>query len=317
MSEKLENQGILLESGTNEVEIIEFYLGTQSFGINVVKVKQIMQFNQDLLTSVPQAHPFVQGLFLFRDTTIPLIDLRKALDYGDSDKSSEPLVLVTEFNRTTNGFLIDGVNRIHRISWKQLQPLTAFLEGFVSSFTGSINVEGKEILILDLEQIVAEINPDAGFQKELSVAPEQKNPEKGPLSLIIAEDSTFVRNHMTDSLKKAGFNIKGSFDNGELAFEFLKDMKNQALKENKSVANYLDIIVTDIEMPKMDGLALCKNIKETLQIKDVPILAFSSLINEQMIEKCKKVGVDSYISKPNVEILRDTINSICRAHAVR
>lgn len=317
MSGKMENHGILLESGTNEVEIIEFYLGTQSFGINVVKVKQIMQFNQDLLTSVPQAHPFVLGLFLFRDTTIPLIDLRKALDYSNEDKSNEPLVLVTEFNRSTNGFLIDGVNRIHRISWKQLQPLTAFLEGFVSSFTGSINVEGKEILILDLEQIVAEINPEAGFQKELSVAKEQQVSEKGPLSLIIAEDSTFVRNHMTDSLKKAGFNIKGSFDNGELAFEYLKSMKDQAAKENKPVSSYLDIIVTDIEMPKMDGLALCKNIKETLQIKDVPILAFSSLINDQMIEKCKKVGVDSYISKPNVEILRDTINSICSAHAGR
>ena len=125
MASKDSNQGILLETGTNEVEIIEFYLGGQSFGINVAKVKQIVQFEAKLLTEIPETHPAVLGTFLYRGSTSPLIDLNKALHREKVTQDDErTLVLVSEFNNTVNSFQIDGINRIHRISWDQLQPLS-------------------------------------------------------------------------------------------------------------------------------------------------------------------------------------------------
>lgn len=210
-------QGILLEAGTNEVEIIEFYQGGQSLGVNVAKVKQIVQFSEELLTKVPHAHQSVTGLFLFRNETITLVDLGKALggpSTFDTQKAGVPsLVLVTEFNSVVTGFLIEGVNRIHRISWQDLQPMNPLFEGSSSCFTGSINIEGREILIADLEHIVADINPACRIA--LSAKPESCVTEGGrALRVILAEDSGFIRNLMVHNLKTAGFEVVGAFDNG-------------------------------------------------------------------------------------------------------
>lgn len=300
-------QGILLESGTNEVEIIEFYLAGQSFGINVAKVKQIVQFDEKLLTRVPQANPLIMGLFMFRDNTIPLVDLNKAL--GNSAPANEkPLVLVTEFNNVINSFMIDGVNRIHRASWSDIKPLDALLEGCVSCFTGSMYVEKRQVLIIDLEHLLSELNPSSGIidrvDKETA---KQIHDAYGRIKIIIAEDSTFIRNAISSSLKHAGFDIAGSFDNGLSAFEFVKSLREKAEAENKSIKDFADAIITDIEMPSMDGLTLCRNIKENLMLRKFPVIIFSSLINEQLIAKCKTVGADAYIGKPQIENLKSLL----------
>ncbi|OGV55985.1 MAG: hypothetical protein A2017_07930, partial [Lentisphaerae bacterium GWF2_44_16] len=231
---KTEQQGILLESGTNEVEIIEFYLGGQSFGVNVAKVKQIVQFDEKLLTRVPQANPLIMGLFAFRNTTIPLVDLNKALGNSPS-KTEKPLVLVTEFNNLVNSFMIDGVNRIHRVSWKNIKPMDALLEGCVSCFTGSINVEKRQILVIDLEHLLSDLNPSSGIIDRIDKeTAKQIHNHHGHIKVIIAEDSTFVRNAISSSLKHAGFEIAGTFDNGLSAFEFVKSLKEKAEAENKN-----------------------------------------------------------------------------------
>ncbi len=300
-------QGILLETGTNEVEIIEFFLSDQSFGVNVAKVKQIVQFDEGLLTHIPQSHPAMAGYYLFRENTIPMIDLKKALEFPEGEPPSKPLALVTEFNEHLNAFLIDRVNRIHRVSWSDLEPMNPLLEGGGSCFTGSINIGKCEILIVDLERLVAEISSKSQMDTETAkLIDEAQN-----IKVILAEDSTYIRNSMIKNLKSLGFSVLEAFDNGQDAYEFMKMLKDKADQDGKSVRDYLDIVITDIEMPRLDGLTLCKNIKEELGIKNLPVVVFSSLINAQMEKKCQTVGVDRYTSKPKLEELKDIILSCC------
>lgn len=312
-------QGILLESGTNEVEFIELYLGSQSFGVNVAKVKQIVVFKEELVSHAPQAAPSIYGMFMYRDKPIPLMDLNKSLGNLRETPAAKPLVMVTEFNGFINGFLIDGVNRIHRVSWDKVQPVNAIFESYTSCFTGSINIDKKEILILDLEQIVAEINPDAALKDEIE--PEAVGGELrkdiGILKIIIAEDSTFTRNILIASMKHSGFEIAGAFDNGQDACDFIENLKNEAASKKKPVSDFFNILITDIEMPRMDGLTLCKQVKEKLGPNcGINVVVFSSLINNELIEKCKKVGADGYLSKPDLKKLKETIFDIVHKKSV-
>jgi two-component system chemotaxis response regulator CheV len=303
--------GILLDSGTNEVEIMEFFLSGQSFGVNVAKVKQIIQFDETLIIHIPHSNPAALGAYLFRDETIPMIDLKKALDFQET-QVEKPLALVTEFNSLVNAFLIDGVNRIHRVSWKEIKPMNAMLEGFVSSFTGSVNIENREILIVDLEQLVAEVDPESQL-KQLEENDEEEFQKKHGIKIVIAEDSTYMRNTLFKSLKTLGFNVIETFDNGQSAYDYIVSLKEKAVSEGKSVREYLDMLITDIEMPQMDGLTLCKQLKEQPELSKLQVAVFSSLINKQLEEKCKKVGVDYYAAKPKLEELNKIIIDCCSA----
>ena len=303
-----QQQSAILEAGTNEFEIIEFIVSGQSFGVNVSKVKQIIQFDQKMLTTAPRANPNVMGLFLFRGAAITLVDLHKALNV-EPQENVIPLVLVTEFNNELTAFLIDGVSRIHRISWSLIQPINPFLSNFVSGFTGSINIEEHEILIIDLEQIVAEINPENRMERRLEARPTEKVPESFKpenLKIALAEDSSFMRKSMLDALKKEGFSLAGAFDNGLSAFEFVSDCAEKANAAKRPISDYIDILITDIEMPRMNGITLAKNIRD-LGLDTLPIVVFSSIVNRQMIEQAKMAGVSSFISKPKIEELREII----------
>ncbi|MCF6179964.1 MAG: chemotaxis protein CheW, partial [Geopsychrobacter sp.] len=168
---------ILLESGTNEMEIIEFYLGEQSFGINVQKLKEIIPFDIEQVTAIPDSAESVLGTLLLRGSTIPLVDLKRHLGQRYSKSSAEEVrevVLVCEFNGRTNGFMVDGVNQIHRVSWDQVQPMAQFIDQYRPRFTGSINLDGREILIVDLEHIVAEFDPESALDYDTGLATEDQ-----------------------------------------------------------------------------------------------------------------------------------------------
>ncbi len=298
----------LLSSGTNDFEIIEFTVAGQHFGVNVSKVKQIVQFDSSLLTKAPMSHPEVMGLFLFRGTAVTLVDLRKALDL-EPQETAIPLVLVTEFDDETTAFLIDGVNRIHRVSWSLIQPIGSYLGCFTAGFTGSINIEDREILIVDLEQIIAGINPEKRLDTRLDGKPEpaeSKSLDLSTIKIILAEDSSFMRKGMTDALQKQGFAIAGAFDNGLSAYEFIEASLQRAKAEGKGFDSIAGILITDIEMPKMNGITLAKSVRE-LGLAKLPIVVFSSIVNKQMVEMAKAAGVSSFISKPKLEELRDLI----------
>jgi two-component system chemotaxis response regulator CheV len=279
--------------------------------VNVAKVRQIIQFDPAELTKVPNSSSTLMGVYQFRDQSVPLIDLKEALGYKDDDTGvDKPLVLVTEFNNLINCFLVDGVSRIHRVSWKNIRPLNPLLETLSTCLTGSVHLDKREILILDMERLVADINPDSATGTRQGGEEDTeglRDKELEHIKIILAEDSTFIRGSLVNKLRESGIDVVKSFDNGEDAFKYVNSLKEKADNAGKNVCDYIDVIVTDIEMPRMDGLTLCKAVKEELGIRNLPVAAFSSLITPQMISKCESVGIDSYASKPDISGLKKII----------
>jgi len=305
---------ILLESGTNELEIAEFILGTQSFGINVAKIREFVPYDPEAVTKVPNSPPSMVGVFLLRGRTIPLINLKTHLGRTDDVESQKPVVLVTEFNTLVNGFIIDAINQIHRLSWSEVKSLNPMLKKHTTRFTGTVNVKEKEILIMDLEYIVSEIFPEkmrglTHLDNE-RLSEEEKEQRRPAGQVVIAEDSGMIRNMIIKTISSAGYTNLQSFDNGESAYEFMKAAKAQAKQEGKQLTDIVSIAVSDIEMPRMDGLTLCRNIREELDEPTFPVIIFSSLINEQMAIKCRNVGANAHVTKPQIAELVDLMDNL-------
>ena len=303
-----QKQNILLETGTNEMEIIEFYLGTQPFGINVHKLKEIIPFDQEAVTVVPGSGKGMLGTLLLRGSTIPLIDLKShvAQKEADLDGDVRRVVLVCEFNSRINGFKVDGVNQIHRVSWEDVQPMASFIDQYRPRFTGSVNIAGREILIVDLEHIVAEFDPEACLDYEADLHREEME-EATPhsrerMKLMMAEDSSLIRAGIEKVLRGANYNDLRVFVDGQDCYDNIMEIR-QRVVDGEQLGDLFNLLITDIEMPKMDGLTLCKKIKDDPVLKDVKVILFSSLINDQMAAKCDLVGADGYATKPQIPYL--------------
>jgi two-component system chemotaxis response regulator CheV len=305
---------ILLESGTNELEIAEFILGTQSFGINVAKIREFVPYDPEAVTKVPNSPPSMVGVFLLRGRTIPLINLKTHLGRTDDVESAKPVVLVTEFNTLVNGFIIDAINQIHRLSWSDIKSLNPMLKKHTTRFTGTVNVKEKEILIMDLEYIVSEIFPEKmkglTHLSTKTLSEEEKEQRRPAGQVVIAEDSGMIRNMIIKTISSAGYTNIESFDNGQGAYDFVKSTKEKAEQQGKKLSDFVSIAVSDIEMPRMDGLTFCRNVREELKEIDFPIIIFSSLINEQMAIKCHNVGANAHVTKPQIAELVDLMDNL-------
>ena len=305
-------QGILLESGTNEVEIAEFIIGTQSFGVNVAKIREFVTYDQLEVTKSLSNHPAMVGVFLLRNNIIPLIDLEIHLNIESKDDVKRRVVAVTDFNNTIHGFIIDSITRIHRLSWKDIKPMTGFLENCAVSITGIIHIEDRGVLVLDVEQIVDNIFPEYSMASTEHVDVETSLKEKREhTKLIIAEDSSTIRNLVIKILSSVGYSNVTAYENGKDAYDAFAELKNKAENEEKNITDLVNLAVFDIEMPQMDGLTLCKNVKTDLGMPNVPVIMFSSLINKQMEIKCKKMGADAYITKPQIHDLVKLVDKFC------
>lgn len=313
----VEKQEILLESGTNEVEIIEFYLGGQSFGINVHKLREIVPYEPEAVTVLPQSAASVRGMLLLRGHTVPLIDLgmhlrKRSVEAGDPH--GRKVVLVCEFNREVNCFLVDGVNQIHRISWKNVKPLDEFFTPYKPRFTGCITVDNHEVMIVDLEHVISEIFPAQTImeeQAETEDLDEFKRSRRQDVKILVAEDSTIIRNQIVSILKSSGYVQVTSFINGEECYNGLAMLKAEAAHKGKDLREYADLLISDIEMPSMDGLTLCKQIKTDPVLRILTVIMFSSLINDQLAHKCEEVGADGHISKPQIHALVKMLDEFC------
>lgn len=305
--ETYQKQEILLESGTNEMEIIEFYLGTQPFGINVHKLKEIIPFDTAAVTVVPGSADGMMGTLLLRGSTIPLIDLKSHVAQKEEYLGDDVrrVVLVCEFNDRINGFKVDGVNQIHRVSWSDVQPMASFIDQYRPRFTGSVNLGGREILIVDLEHIVAEFDAESSLDYDTSI--EQEGAEGRPQSreqmkLMLAEDSSLIRKGIEKVLTGSGYSDLGVHVDGQDCYDAVLKIKERVAAGEK-LEDLLNLLITDIEMPRMDGLTLCKLVKDDPALKGVKVILFSSLINEQMAAKCDFVGADGYATKPQIPYL--------------
>ncbi len=320
MMEDRPSQEILLESGTNEMEILEFYLGEQSFGINVQKLREIIQYEPEKTTTLPQSEPSVLGTYLVRGQSISLIDLNKHLNpqKPEGEGPERPVVLVCQFNRKTTGFLVDDVNQIHRISWEDVRPMAPFIDKFKPRFTGSIHVGSKEILIVDLEHILTELDPElrkvfagsAEAIQDTSAEGLNKTEQRQQIKLMMAEDSAIIRTGIERVLTKSGYTQLTTFIDGDDCYQALKKIHEQVDSEEEFLQQ-LNMLITDIEMPKMDGLTLCRKVREELGLKNLKIIMFSSLITDQMAAKCTSVGANGSISKPQIPELVEMIDGFC------
>lgn len=304
-------QEILLESGTNEVEIAEIMLCDNNFGVNVAKIREFIPYKGITISQLPGRQPSVAGVFMLRGRSIPLIELDVHLGIKTPHAAAEQVIVVTEFNNMTTAFVADYINQIHRVSWADFKPLNNFLSVNSPFVVGSISLEGHEVLILDLEQIVGEIFPESivNYDEEIfGQAPMLEDRAKVPL--LFAEDSTLIRTQVSNILRQVGYTNLTVVENGQLAYEHILSSIAQAEAANLPVPDFFGCLLTDIEMPQMDGLTLCRKVKQDLRL-NVPVVMFSSLINEQMALKCQRVGADGYCNKPEtakmIQILDDLV----------
>lgn len=295
--EEEERQEILLESGTNEVELLEFVLRNQSFGVNVAKIKQIIQYEPERRSSIPEAPESMMGVYLYREGTIPLIDLGTALHMSNTSRDEKPLVMVCEFNGIVCGFYIDGVRRIHRLSWTDIQPMSEMLAKQSSCIISSVNIDKTEVLIVDLEHIIAALGI-AG--KPVQDQPVETEKAASSIRILLAEDSNFIRTQMIQILRAGGYSNVLDFPNGQAAYDAVKAALAKSAAEKRPISEFFNFVITDIEMPQMDGLTLCRLLKENPVTAHIPVAIYSSLINEQMEVKCKQVGADYHLCKPQL-----------------
>lgn len=282
---------ILLENGTNELEVLEFKVAGNSYGINVAKIKEII--NYQTVTVVPNSHPSIEGIFMPRDIMITAIDLKNCLQRGKSDE--EGLFIVTNFNNLDIAFHVDSVVGIHRVSWGDIIKPNATVSNTEEGIsTGIIKIQDKLIIILDFERIVADINPETSLKIE-EINSIEENANRSDYPILIAEDSVLLNRLIVDSLKQAGYTQLIHTENGEEAWKVI-----QAALENGSLKQEVACVITDIEMPVMDGHRLTKLIKSNEDTKDIPLIIFSSLVNEEMKRKGEALGADAQISKPEI-----------------
>lgn len=291
---------ILLENGTNELEVLEFKLDGNSYGINVAKIREIIPYQE--VTPVPNSHPSVEGIFMPRDTMITAIDLKNSLQRGESEEKG--LFIVTNFNKLDIAFHVDEVVGIHRVSWKDIiQPSKTVTNTDDGISTGVIKLKDKLIIILDFEKIVTYINPETGLQMSDIAALGTRNRNETPI--VIAEDSPLLNQLIVDCLKEAGYvNLKVN-ENGQDAWDMISKFKNDGTLEDN-----VKCVITDIEMPLMDGHRLTKLIKSDDELADIPVIIFSSLVNEEMMRKGKSLGADAQLSKPEIGNLVSEIDRL-------
>lgn len=294
---------ILLESGTNELEVVMFQVGTGTFGINVLKVREIIQPLP--ITDTPNAHGNVEGVIRLREEVIPVVNLAKVLNLPPSDTPEKDKFIIAELNKMKVAFHVHSVSRIHRISWEQIEKPDELSAGQQAYTIGIIKLENEMSLLLDFEKIVVEISPESGLRSEsLKVLGERERSQK---KIIAAEDSAVLRHLLGDTLEKAGYGNVQFFENGKDAWAHLESI---AADESVNIEDEVNLVITDLEMPQMDGHHLTDRIKNNPRLQEIPVVIFSSLITDDLYHKGEKVGATAQVSKPEIVDLVKVIDKL-------
>lgn len=300
-----EKKGILLESGTNEIEIMEFTIDGNLYGINVAKVREIMM--AEPVKAMPHAHPAVEGVFKPRDTVLTVVNLPKYLDDNATAKGEKDIFIVTNFNKMFIAFRVHTVVGISRISWKDIQKPDSTVSGGEDGVTtGIAQCRGELVTILDFEKIVAEIAPQTSIQ--ISEIDRMGYRECREMPILVAEDSILLSKMIEEALHKSGYINVTMFSNGQELWEHL-----QRIEKLDNIRDHVALVITDIEMPQMDGHRLTKLIKTSQSFKNIPVVIFSSLISEEMRIKGKQLGADEQLSKPEIGHLVNIMDHLLAA----
>lgn len=304
---------ILLESGTNELEIVEFFLDEPDYrghyGVNVAKVVEIIRLQP--CTAMPQMrHPAVMGAFSHRDgKVVPLVDLAKYLD-KKAITTDDAKIIVTEFNNILTGFLVSGVTRIHRLSWNDVEEPGGFLQNMSrNSITGVVRLEQRVVFLLDMENVVADMDPNLAIR--LGKISDELIGDKH-YTILHADDSGSIRGLVKSLLESSGSFTVHQAVSGEEAWEMLLKFKAKAAAEDRPLREILQAVISDIEMPRMDGLTLCRKIKEDPELKNLPVALFSSIVSTSLEHKGASVGANAQFAKPDLQKLSERVLELIR-----
>ncbi|MFZ5965643.1 MAG: chemotaxis protein [Bacillota bacterium] len=295
-----EQKGILLESGTGELEILEFTVAGVHYAINVIKVKEILEV--DNITKMPNAHPAIAGLTLVRGDVVSLIDMNYVLEKKETAKSEKHKTLLCEFNQLKVAFCVDSVLGIHRIGWNMISKPDSLMQS--SLVIGNINLGNKIVMLLDFEKIVMDISPSSGINA--SRIEHITSRDRSNAKLVLADDSPMIRQVLKDVLIKAGYVDLKFFDDGRQTLEYLKSLADT---KGENFMEDVQVLITDIEMPQLDGHTLTRRVKEDKILQKLPVIIFSSLITDELFHKGDSVGADAQMSKPQVGKLVELIDS--------
>lgn len=276
--------------GQNRLELLLFKLvGRQRFGINVFKVREVLQCPK--LSSLPKQNDYIKGVAHIRGQTISIIDLSKATGGSEIKQTDDSFIIIAEYNRSIQGFLVAGVERIVTLSWKDIMPPPEGA-GKSSYLTAVTEIDNEMVSILDVEKILNEISP---VSTELSedVADETVGDDLGEKLVMIADDSTVARNQVKRALEPLGINMVLA-KNGQDALDQLTAIEATC---ETDITEKVALMISDIEMPEMDGYTLTAEVKANERMKAMPIILHTSLsgvFNNAMVEK---VGAEDFIPK--------------------
>lgn len=310
----MSQQEILLETGTNELEIIEFFIHenvdgkveTHYFGVNVAKVLEVVEAPEGLEGSEAAAHPSFRGTIPLRDLILPVVDLSVWLNISRAKADNEPII-VTEFNGMITGFLVSGVTQIHRVNWADVEPPSKYFSSMdTNCITGTVKINERFVLMLDLEQVLSDLDESGQTKGSISSVVSDER-----FRALIADDSTSVRELLRTNFTKANFEVDLAGDGAE-AWHKLQEIKARATAEGQSPLNYLDVVVSDVEMPQMDGYTLTRRIKEDPVLKVLPVALFSSLISKAVLHKGKAVMADAQVTKPEFNDLTEKVINLVK-----
>lgn len=292
------NNSNAAELSNNEFELLEFKVGNNCYGINVSKIKEILTYKEP--TPVPNAHPYIEGIFMPRNMIITSIDLSKALKTKPIEHNGKDMSVITKFNDISVSFHVQEVVGIHRVLWKDINRPDQTIDE-KSLATGIVKIKDRLVIIIDLERIISEINTELGLK--ISGVDKLKSDKEFSQKILMVEDSALLSKEIKDCLQVAGYKNVVQAKNGQIAWDILKECKEQGK------ANEFDCVITDIEMPVMDGKYLTKLIKEDEKLGKLPIVIFSSLVDNGEYNE-NVIGADAELGKPDIVKLVTTINEM-------
>lgn len=314
------DKGILLESGTNELEIAEFTVDGQSFGINVAKVRELVEYDRGRVNHLVGAPHAVLGTYNYRGKPVPLISFHQFLGSDFAQLAKFPIVIISEFNQSIYAFLVDQVVNIHRISWSAFSASHRFIRQYTACVGGTFSIDDREILMLDYESITNQIFGFAALDGDLEetrqtaqTASKTTTDRLKLLRVIVVEDSRTIQMLLRDSLTAAGIGHIDICENGQVGLDTLEKLRDDARVAGKSLTDIVGLVISDIEMPAMDGLSLCRRIKSDPTLSSLPVVMFSSMINDEMAHKCLAVGASCCIGKPQIGQLVGKVRELCGA----
>ena len=296
-------QEILLETGTGEVEVLEFMVGSGDYAINVIKIREILEVSN--ISPVPKSNPAIIGLTMVRGSIIPLIDMKYVLT-GQKNEKTKYTTLLCEFNQNQVAFSVDSVKGIQRVPWKSLQKPDSVIDDKGTALViGTITFDDRIVMMLDFEKVVTDISPETGISHTRIEHIEKK--DRSDIKVVLSDDSPLIRKVLLEALTKAGFTQLTFFNDGQKAWAYFEDL---ARREGENFKNEVDVLITDVEMPQMDGHTLTRKIKENHVLRQLPVIIFSSLITDTLRHKGESVKADAQLSKPEIENLVSVIDEL-------